>query len=90
MTDNSISKSQITEDLLKRLDELKTREDEFFLRHGFIYETTNEHGIASTAHMNWKWAVEKELKKMGNSNFMGTPMARKMFVLGFLTARDQE
>ena len=77
-----------SDDLLKRLDELKLAEDAFFARHGFPgYQTTDINGNACAAHRNWVRAVEKE-REFSGTNIIGSPLARKMFVLGYLKAME--
>lgn len=78
--------------ILKTLDEAKAREVEFFKRYGFSHEEANsKQGQASEAHMAWVKVCENEYKKVADSPSRlscDSPMARKMFVLGYLIAKN--
>ena len=82
---------EITPQMLADIDELKKREDEFFKRHGFDYQTS-ESGMASEPHRQWVKVVEHEYNLVGKEKrvMCDSPMARKMFVLGYLKAKSAE
>ncbi len=70
----------ITDEMLKALDKAKADEDAWFAKHGFpSYQTADENGQAHPAHRAWWLACETASER--------SPMARKMFVLGWLKGR---
>jgi len=82
--------SIITPEMIKTLEEAKSREDAFFLRHGIESESDSDKtGIASVARRAWVKAVELEYKTMGRDVrvHLDTPLARKAFILGFRQAQ---
>jgi hypothetical protein len=72
-------KSAITHDMELALIAAKKREDDFWERNGFPgYSTVDEKGSANSAHRAWVLMCSE------NGAIYKSPMARQMFVLGWL------
>ncbi len=80
----------ITKEMEKALLDAKVREENFFARHGFTYK--NEGPKATPAHAAWVKVVEEEYNKHGEEVrvYCDSPMARIMFILGWLKAGGQQ
>lgn len=64
---------------MEKLKRAVAEENAFWERQGFAgYSTTDENGQAHPAHRAWVKVVESE------GRAFDSPMARKMFVLGWL------
>lgn len=78
-------KNTITNEMMERLDAAIKREREWFALHGFPdYQTSDDKGGAHPAHRAWVKALEREHHVGIEGSPHGTPLARKMFVLGWL------
>lgn len=70
--------------MVKLLEESRLAERAFFSRQGFPnYRAADESGGAHPAHRAWVKCVESE------GPAYNSPMARKMFVLGWLQAKKE-
>ncbi len=73
-------KKDFTDALYMDLEDAKKKEDQWFSLHGFPnYQTADETGQAHPAHRAWVEVCQSASER--------SPMARKMFVLGWLKGR---
>lgn len=76
-------KTQITEEMREEIDKLDQAESEFWERQGFPeYNQLRKHASPHLAHQLWAECVEREGKAYDS------PMARRMFILGYLSHRE--
>lgn len=67
------------------IDESRKREEEFYARHGFPkYNLTEDQG---RPRRKWLEVCEEERVGGGSGLCVSSPMARKMFILGYLKGK---
>jgi len=72
----------ITPEMNESIQKAFQAENEFWERNGFPgYTSSDENGMANVAHKGWVRVCEKE------GRAYDSPMARRLFVLGYLTAK---